>query len=119
MNDGTVLLLTLAVAVTVAPTVAGAGPTRSTTVEKVIVLVYDGRFKLSKSTVSPGKVAFTVINRGHSIHDFDIVGVHRSPFLAPGTRKTFTITIKRGSFEYVCTVPDHKGYGEFGRLIVR
>jgi hypothetical protein len=41
----------------------------------------------SKATLAPGKVMFTAINRGHSIHNFDLVGVHRTPFLAPGTHK--------------------------------
>jgi plastocyanin len=118
MNYRTALLLMLAVGVAVAPTVAAAAATNGITVERVIVRVYDGRFKLSQSTLAPGRVTFTVINRGRAIHNLDIVGVHQSPFLAPGTRKTFTITIKRGTFDYVCTVPDHDGYGEFGTLIV-
>jgi uncharacterized cupredoxin-like copper-binding protein len=89
------------------------------TVQKVTVLMYDFRFKLSKSTVAPGKVTFTVINRGHSIHNFDLVGVHSSPFLAPGAQKTLTVTMKKGSVHYLCTVPRHAELGMVGDLTVK
>jgi hypothetical protein len=112
--------VTLGAAAAAAFMMAGAGAAGSnTTVQKVTVLIFDTRFKLSKPTVAPGKVTFTVINRGRAIHNFYIVGVHRSRFLAPGSRTTFTVTMKKGSFHYLCTIPDHAEYGQVGDLAVK
>ncbi len=83
------------------------------------MLIFDVRFKLSKARVAPGTVAFTVINRGRAVHNFYIVGVHRSRFLAPRSRTTFTVRLKKGSYHYVCTIPDHAEYGQFGDLVVK
>ena len=114
------LLLTLAVAGAAALTIAGAGTAaRNATAQKLTVLMFDFRFKLSKATLAPGKVTITAINKGHSIHNFAIQGAKASPFLAPGTRKTFTITLKKGKYHYVCTVPRHAELGMFGDLVVK
>ena len=92
---------------------------RSATVQKDTVLMFDFRFKLSKPTLHPGKVIFTLINRGHSIHNFSIQGVHTSPFLPPGGHSTFTVNMKAGKYYYLCTVPRHESLGMFGNLIVK
>lgn len=114
------LLLTLTVAAAAALTMAGGGAARkNATVQKMTVLMYDFRFKLSKATLAPGKVTLTVKNRGHSIHNFLIPGLKSSPFLAPGTQKTYTVTVKKGKFHYLCSVPRHEQLGMFGELVVK
>lgn len=121
------LLVTFAVAAAAALTVAGAGSAakgahaqKAAAPQKVTVLMYDFRFKLSKPSVKVGKVTFTVINKGHSIHNFAVPGVRNSPFLAPGTQKTYTVTFRKaGTFHYLCTVPRHAELGMTGDLIVK
>jgi len=84
------------------------------------VLMYDFRFKLSKPSLAVGKVTIILKNKGHSIHNFVVTGVKSSPFLAPGTQKTYTITFKKkGKFNYVCTVPRHAELGMNGTLLVK
>jgi plastocyanin len=114
------LVLALGASIVATVFVANAAvAARTAAVQKETVLMFDFRFKLSKPTLHPGKATFTVMNRGHSIHNFDLQGVHQSPFLAPGQTKSFTVTLKAGKFYYLCTVPRHESLGMFGNLIVK
>jgi uncharacterized cupredoxin-like copper-binding protein len=114
------LILGIVVAVTVAVMLAGAGAAAkdAATPQKVTVLMYDFRFQLKK-TLAPGKTTFTVINRGKSIHDFDILRVKNMPFIAPGKRFTYTVTLKKGKWRFICTVPRHAAFGMNGNLVVK
>jgi plastocyanin len=76
------------------------------------------RFKLSKSTVSPGTVTFTIKNSGTLAHDFKIAG-KRTKLLKRSTSTTLTVTLKKGTYTYLCTVPGHSAGGMKGTLIVR
>ena len=49
---------------------------------------------------------FTVINRGEATHDFRIAG-KRTRILNPGARATLKVTLKKGRYPYLCTVPAH------------
>jgi hypothetical protein len=119
MRYSVAVLLTLAIA-TAGLTMPGRRTAKADApLQHVTVVVFDSRFELSRTTLAPGKVVFTVINRGQAIHNFDIVGVRGSPFLAPGSRDTVTAALAKGRFYYLCTIPDHAGYGQFGYLIVR
>jgi uncharacterized cupredoxin-like copper-binding protein len=128
MKNRIALLVALAGAVAVTLGAVGAAvasravssPQQATVLpQKITVFMYDFRFKLSVARAKPGKTTFTVINRGHSIHDFDLVKVHKTPFLAPGKRNTFTVTLKKGTWNYVCTVPRHSELGMHGKLVVK
>src|SRR5579884_2489324 len=62
------------------------------------------RFTLSTHSVKHGKVTFKIVNKGHLSHDFSIDG-HKSSMVKPGKSTTLTVTIKKGSNAYKCTVP--------------
>jgi uncharacterized cupredoxin-like copper-binding protein len=87
--------------------------------QKVTVTMTDFKFKLTKTTLKAGKTTFTAFNRGKSIHDFDIVKVKNGPFIAPGKSGKYTVTLKRGTWRIVCTVPRHAGLGMTGKLVVK
>jgi plastocyanin len=87
--------------------------------QTLIVIARDFSFTLSKSTLTAGKVTIIFKNKGQSIHNFDIVKSKSSPFLAPGTSKTFTVTLKKGKYHYLCTVPRHAELGMFGDIVVK
>jgi uncharacterized cupredoxin-like copper-binding protein len=127
MKNRTALLVALAGVVALALGAVGAAvasrsastPQQATVLpQKITVNMYDFRFKLSVNKVKAGKKTFTVINRGKSIHDFDLIGVKKTPFLAPGKKMTFTVTLKKGTKSYVCTVPRHSELGMHGKLVV-
>jgi uncharacterized cupredoxin-like copper-binding protein len=75
------------------------------------------RFQLS-GKARPGTVTFRVTNRGDLRHDFRIAG-KKTRLIAPGRSATLRVTLRRGSYRYICTVPGHANAGMRGRLRVR
>ena len=82
------------------------------------VTALDFRFRIAPTRVRPGTHTFTVVNRGQATHDFKIAG-KKTRILNPGQRATLRVTLKRGRYVYVCTVPGHATLGMKGALIVR
>ena len=68
--------------------------------------------------VKPGKQTFTVVNRGEATHDFKI-GNKKTRILNPGERQTITVTLKKGRYTVLCTVPGHATLGMKKTLVVR
>jgi uncharacterized cupredoxin-like copper-binding protein len=86
-------------------------------------------FKLSKtSNITAGPVTFKVTNAGSLSHDFKICTVpvtkltanscvgKATPLLAKGKSATLTVTLKKGQFEFLCTVPGHASAGMKGAI---
>jgi len=84
----------------------------------VTVTASEFKFKFSKLTVSHGAVTFTVVNKGKIPHDFKIAG-KKTPMLKPGKSAKLSVTLKAGSFKYLCTVPGHAALGMKGTLKVK
>ena len=53
---------------------------------------------------------FTVVNRGEATHDFKIGG-KKTRILNPGQRQTLIVTLKKGRYTVLCTVPGHAQLG--------
>ena len=76
------------------------------------------KFTLSKKSLSkPGKVIFNVVNKGTIPHDFKIDG-KQTALLSPGQSAKLTVTLKKGSFPYMCTVSGHAALGMKGTFKV-
>jgi uncharacterized cupredoxin-like copper-binding protein len=93
---------------------APAGPIAAT----VGVTATEFNFTLSQASVPSGNVVFRVVNTGKIAHDFSING-KTTPLLTPGKSTKLTVTLKAGTFLYICTVPGHAGAGMKGTLTVR
>jgi nitrite reductase (NO-forming) len=92
---------------------------RSTATTTVNVTALDTlKFKLSKTSAPAGKVVFKVKNGGHISHDFKIAG-KKTPMLAGGKSATLTVTLKKGKFPYLCTVPGHAAAGMKGTFTAK
>ena len=76
------------------------------------------KFTLSRSSISHGRVTFSFKNSGHLKHDFKIAG-HRTRLVKPGRSTSLTVSLRKGTYTYICTVPGHAGAGMKGRLRVR
>jgi uncharacterized cupredoxin-like copper-binding protein len=101
--------------------VASAASGSQTRAAATTVQVQGGEFffKLStKSLAKPGKVTFVFSNVGHVQHDFKIDG-KVTPLISPGKKATLVVTLKKGSFPYLCTVPGHAAAGMKGSFTVR
>jgi uncharacterized cupredoxin-like copper-binding protein len=82
------------------------------------VTATDFKFKISPARVTAGRHAFTLVNRGEATHDFKI-GTKKTRILNPGQRQTINVTLKKGRYTYICTVPGHVALGMKGTLVVR
>ena len=114
-------LAALAVAGLALVPVAGAHAERQARSTATTVQVKGGEFffKLSaKSVASPGKVTFVFKNTGHILHDFKISG-KKTPLIGPGKTATIAVTLKKGKYTYLCTVPGHAAAGMKGVFTVR
>ena len=83
----------------------------------VKVTASEFKFVLSTKTVPAGSVTFTVVNKGKLAHDFKIGG-KVTPLISPGKTAKLVVTLKKGSFPYLCTVPGHAAAGMKGTLKV-
>jgi uncharacterized cupredoxin-like copper-binding protein len=104
---------TVGTAGVVLPAVASAASSVTVTAGKPS----EFRFTLSSKSVKAGKVTFKVTNKGKISHDFKIGG-KTTPLLKAGKSATLTVTLKKGSAAYLCTVPGHAAAGMKGTLKV-
>ena len=86
----------------------------STTVR---VKATDFHFALSTKTAHHGIVIFKLTNKGHTKHDFKIAG-KKTPLIGPGKSATVRVTLKKGSYKYLCTFPGHAALGMKGTFRV-
>jgi uncharacterized cupredoxin-like copper-binding protein len=84
----------------------------------VSVKATEFHFALSKKSVAHGKVTFKIKNAGHLKHDFKIAG-KKSKMVNPGKSTSLTVTLKKGRYTYICTVPGHAAAGMKGKLTVK
>ena len=90
---------------------------RTPTISKVTVVATEFKFALSKRSVNSGVVVFTVKNKGKILHDFKIAG-KKTPLIKPGKSATLRVTMKKGRFQYICTVTGHARLGMKGAFVV-
>jgi uncharacterized cupredoxin-like copper-binding protein len=105
-------VLALAAAVPVAIAHAEAAKTQT-----VMVVMKDFKFVFPKTKVHAGKVTFVLTNKGKVAHDLRIAG-KTSKLVQPGKKGSLTVTLKKGSYAYKCTVPGHAQLGMKGTLKV-
>ena len=76
------------------------------------------KFVLSTKTAKAGVVTFKVTNTGAIPHDFKIAG-KKTPLIAGHKSATLRVTLKKGKYSYLCTVPGHAAAGMKGVFTVR
>lgn len=86
-------------------------------------------FTLSTKSVKAGPVTFKVTNKGSIPHDFKLCSSSKggtanscsgkgTALISPGKSATLSITLKAGSYEYLCTVSGHAAAGMKGDIKV-
>ena len=114
MKRLTVLSL-LAGLLVVAPHAFARTQSQASTTVRVSATEY--KFTLSPKSAPHGLVIFKVTNKGKIKHDFKIAG-KKTPLLAAGKSATLKVTLKKGSYTYICTVAFHASYGMKGTFKV-
>ena len=115
---------------TLAAAAAAAIPTSAAAVQAKTTLKLradsKGALKFNTGTLraKPGTVTIRLTNPSSSgkPHSVEIEGKgkeKRSAVLDPGETGSVTMTVKKGTYEFYCTVGNHKAAGMKGKLIVR
>ena len=117
-QKGSAVVLVLAVALVASVSAFGGSSAASATT----VTVTAGKpgelsFTLSKKTIAKGVTTFKVTNKGKLSHDFKIAG-KKTALLKAGKTATLKVTLKKGKFAFLCTVPGHAAAGMKGTLTV-
>jgi uncharacterized cupredoxin-like copper-binding protein len=85
--------------------------------QTVTVTMTEFKFAFSTKNVHPGKVTFKLVNKGKLAHDLRIAG-KTSAKVQPGKTGMLVVTLKKGKYPYLCTVPGHAAAGMKGVLTV-
>jgi uncharacterized cupredoxin-like copper-binding protein len=109
--------LVAAVAVVIAP-IATAGKRAARRPPTVAVSGKEYSFTPSSISVSHGAVTFRFTNRGKIGHDLNVDG-KKTPVINPGKTATITVSLKKGTYTFICTVPGHAKLGMKGTLKVK
>jgi plastocyanin len=79
-------------------------------------------FNVTKLTAKPGKVTLVMSNPSSISHDIALKGNGLKPvvgkMVGKGKTSTITATVKKGSYEFYCSVPGHEAAGMKGTLTV-
>jgi plastocyanin len=70
--------------------------------------------RLPRTTYAPGTYAFEVVNRGDVPHNLTVSGPGASEAtsdIAPGKSASVAVELKRGSYDFYCSIPGHKALG--------
>jgi len=113
----TVVLAVLAVAVGITASSVFAGQSR-TQLATVNVTAKDFKFLLSAKSAKAGKIKFVLKNTGNAPHDFKIGSKAPTARVTKGKSTSIVVTLKRGTYKYICTVPGHAALGMKGTFRV-
>jgi plastocyanin len=80
------------------------------------------KFNVTKLTAKPGNVTLVMSNPSSISHDIALKGNGLKPvvgkIVGKGKTSTITATVKKGSYEFYCSVPGHEAAGMKGTLTV-
>lgn len=65
-----------------------------------------------------GTYTISLRNDGTVPHNFTIKGVGKTPDVEPGETATTELTLKKGTYEYICSIAGHAEQGMDGTLNV-
>ncbi len=108
---------------------AGTGPTsdhqtKAAARSAIQVTGREFRITLSRRTVKPGKLRVEFVNFGEDDHDLAIsrkgtAYTRTMREIRPKERDVMTMTVRRGTYVFWCTLPKHKALGMRSTLRVR
>ena len=112
------------------PAVAQPAAARATVVTVTAGKPSELAFTVSKKTFKAGAVTFKVVNKGVLAHTFKVCSSPKggsanacagkvTAFIAGGKSATLKVVFaKKGTYEYLCTIPGHAAAGMKGDLKV-
>jgi uncharacterized cupredoxin-like copper-binding protein len=83
----------------------------------VSVTAKEFKFALRPTSARHGSVTFRITNAGKINHDFKIAG-RKTAQIKPGKSATLTVSLRKGTYSYICTIPGHAASGMKGTFRV-
>ncbi len=115
------LVLALAAAFVLVPAAEAAAP-----LQRVYVEADEFRFTVSRAAFKPGRVLVQLRNAGEDPHDLVVRRADRSgrgtvrfSETRPAALAERTLTVRRGTYELLCTLPGHAAAGMRAKVRVR
>jgi plastocyanin len=101
-----------------ATSAAGGGPGKT-----IDVTLKDFSITLAGGdSLAAGTYSFAASNQGPSAHNLTISGPgvsnQATPTFGPGQSETLTVTLRKGSYQFYCSVPGHKEAGMLDTITV-
>jgi len=84
----------------------------------ITVGAYDVYFDVRTIDTSPGPLTVTLVNHGTTYHTFTVNGTTLNLRADPGRQATGTVTLRRGTYTFICTFPGHAAAGMRGTIHV-
>lgn len=109
--------LTAAVAAAAPAAIAG-DPPRAGSASTIRVTADEYSYRLSSKSAPAGRVTFRLTNKGRLKHDLKIDG-KKSKLIGRGGSTSLGVTLRKGSYRYVCTVKGHAAAGMKGTFRAR
>jgi plastocyanin len=117
------LLVVLAVITPLGLAACGGGggksePTKTATGGKITIDAFDIHFDIGTIKTAPGPLTVTLVNKGAIQHTFKIEGTDVTLKADGGKTATGTVDLKKGTYDFECTVPGHAAQGMKGTVVV-
>jgi plastocyanin len=94
-------------------------PTKAATNGAITVDGFDDlHFDVGTITTTAGPLTVTFENKGAMDHTFKIEGTPLTLKAGGGKSATGTVTLKKGTYDFECTIPGHAAQGMKGKVIV-
>ena len=96
----------------------GSDVTKTATGGAITVDAQDIHFDVNTINASAGPLTVTLKNDGHIDHSFKIIGTDLLLKAKGGGQATGTVTLKKGTYDFECTIPGHAAQGMKGKVVV-
>ncbi len=124
------IVMTVVALVVALPAIAHPAAAKATTITVTAGKPSEFKFTVAPSSVKHGVLVFKITNHGALSHDFKLCSKASSSLgnsctgrstmmISPGKSATLRVSVMRkGTYEYLCTVPGHAAAGMKGLLKV-
>jgi uncharacterized cupredoxin-like copper-binding protein len=102
----------------VVPIALAASRSAHSAASQVSVSGKEFKFSLSSKSAKHGSITFRFSNKGKLKHDFKIDG-KKTPVIKPGKSASITVSLRKGTYKYLCTVKGHARAGMRGSFKVK
>jgi plastocyanin len=105
---------------------AGCGddePAANVRNDRISVEIVDFRYTPQTIRASPGRLRFTLVNKGRLAHTFRVsranTTIAKVSSLLPGDRASKRVQVRKGEYRFFCALSNHEELGMYGTLIVK